>query len=1675
VVQTVGAVTLVGYFSYRSGQHAVADLANQLMQEKGNRIVQNLEYYLLKTPKTVAREHKAAIKLGILDWRNTSLMQTYFVEQLNIHGDVNGMMITTQSKDFLAVGHPKPNRLVIRQRNAKTGALENYAADREGNRLYLQDTLPHYDPHADPPTNPWYRVAKESKEEFWQLVVSLVQGQDYPILMMAYFLPFTDSQGNFQGVLSASIYLDQVGEFLRTLGIGTTGQAFIIDEKGLLIATSTTELPFRRNPAIQPKETSPPETLRLAAQDSQNLVTRTAAAWSLNPEAYPKGFRLHNQQYFGRVIPFQLDNQINWTIVVVVPESDFIDQIQANVYRTVLLCGLALLGAIGSGMWTSKRITRSLFRLTQATQTVASGTLDTPLPATRIAEVESLRTSFAQMVMALQEANQLRQNYAQDLERQVAEKTAALTEAQRIAKVGSWEFDLATQEVVWSQELYRIYEAEELAPVPRPDLTIQQIHPDDHERFQQEVVEAVIIREPFNTDLKIITQKGNIRYIQAKGQPIYNVQGEVVKLAGIVADISDRKVTELALQAQEQKLSSIAANIPGGIYRAVYSAEGNLLSLYLSDSYRRLLGYDPNELLQHPEGLNNALSLIHPDDRPKFFQALQLAGQTLEPGQLEYRLMTASGEGKWIVDHARFQRGEQGELIVDGVDIDISDRKLTQEALRQSEERFQEIASTINQLFFIRCAKSQQFLYISPAYEKIFGRTCESLYRHPDSWLKTVHPDDREEIIASVAQQCQGNSVTREYRIIRPDGTIRWIFAQVLLIRDEAGNPLRFVGFAGDITDRKQTEEALQQSERLFRILSEISPVGIFRSDASGQTTYANQRACDIVGVPLDEVLGFQWITYIHPDDINQVQQGWQDAIAHQVHWQGEYRIVNREGRVIWVLAQAALERDETGQVVGYVGTLTDISDRKCAEAALKQSEERYLAILEDQTELITRFQPDGTLTFVNQAFCRYYGVSRSEVLHQRYQPYIFPEYLEKITQLLNSLNVENPVEIVEHRVIIAGEIRWMQWINRAIFDEQGNFIEFQSVGRDITEQRQAQEALKNSERKFKGAFDTLAVGMCLVSIAGGFLEVNTALCQMLGYSESELLSMRWQDIVYPEDQSQELEFIERMYAGEQEGYQLEQRFFRQDRTVIWGLSSISLMRGTQQEPLYLIAQITDITERKHSEEVLQNAKEAAEAANRAKSTFLANMSHELRTPLNGILGYAQILQQDKYITSQQQKGVEIIYKCGEHLLTLINDILDLSKIEAGKIELHPEEFYFPSFLTSILEIFHLKASQKDINFTYQPLTPLPATIHADEKRLRQILMNLLSNAVKFTDTGSVTFKVEVVHGSKQPTMNNELSSIKKIRFQVEDTGIGIKSEQLPNIFLPFEQVGDSSRQAEGTGLGLTITQRLVSLMGSKIFVESTPGVGSKFGFDLDLLVTSNFVESIPLQSIHNIISYQGQTQKILVVDDRWENCAVIINILQPLGFELLEASNGQEGLEKAIQFQPNLILVDLVMPVMDGCEMSRRLRQLPEFHQTPIIAISANAFDVHRQRSIESGCNDFIPKPIQVEVLLDKIQSALNLSWNYEEHSEHLLEQIKDEQSDTKLHSQVMILPPSHELLPLYEAASTGDVEGVEQEVSRLQQLPPRYSSFILRIVELSDEFDYEEITNLIDLHLSQ
>lgn len=500
----------------------------------------------------------------------------------------------------------------------------------------------------------------------------------------------------------------------------------------------------------------------------------------------------------------------------------------------------------------------------------------------------------------------------------------------------------------------------------------------------------------------------------------------------------------------------------------------------------------------------------------------------------------------------------------------------------------------------------------------------------------------------------------------------------------------------------------------------------------------------------------------------------------------------------------------------------------------------------------------------------------------------------------------------------------------------------------------------------------------------------------------------------------------------------------------------------------------------------LKEAKEAADRASRAKSEFLANMSHELRTPLNGILGYAQILLRDKTTDSKQKDGLNIIQQCGSHLLTLINDVLDISKIEAGKLELNTTDFQFEKFLLGVQEICRLKAEQKEITFNYQVVNHLPLVICTDEKRLRQVLINLLGNAIKFTDTGGVTFKVGVVtnypefiqyKNTKPSTTNDPIllannqeseSTIHKIRFQVEDTGIGMTPEQIKKIFMPFEQVGDRSRKAEGTGLGLAISRQIVEMMGGKIKVESTYRVGSKFWFDLDLPIKKNWIKSDLSQSNQNVIGYQGKQRTILIVDDRWENRSVVINLLEPVGFKVIEAGNGQEGLEKAREFKPDLIITDLSMPVMDGLEMTQRLRHSAAFKDALIIASSASVFSSDRQRTREAGCKDFLPKPVQASNLFEQLQHYLQLVWIYETENK-----LISETPPTSNQVEKMIFPPSEELIALYQAANAGYILDIQQEANRLKQLDPKYVVFADEILNLAKNFDDEAIVNLVSSYL--
>ncbi|MBD1821580.1 AAA family ATPase [Cyanobacteria bacterium FACHB-DQ100] len=472
-----------------------------------------------------------------------------------------------------------------------------------------------------------------------------------------------------------------------------------------------------------------------------------------------------------------------------------------------------------------------------------------------------------------------------------------------------------------------------------------------------------------------------------------------------------------------------------------------------------------------------------------------------------------------------------------------------------------------------------------------------------------------------------------------------------------------------------------------------------------------------------------------------------------------------------------------------------------------------------------------------------------------------------------------------------------------------------------------------------------------------------------------------------------------------------------------------------------------------------QRAEEIAQSANRAKSEFLANMSHELRTPLNGILGYTQISQKDRSLSEQQKHRIAIIHQCGEHLLTLINDVLDLSKIEARKMELYPKEFNFAEFLQSIAEICRIKAEQKGVSLIYQPLSPLPKVIRADDKRLRQVLLNLLGNAVKFTETGTIAFKV----GYHE----------QKLRFQVEDSGIGIATNQLDEIFKPFQQVGENSRKPEGTGLGLAISGQLVEMMGGTLQVKSTLGVGSTFWFDLDLLaIDSSAATAHALQ--RTITGVKGNKRKILVVDDKATNRSVLINFLEPIGFDVLDAVDGQDGLDKAQAFQPDAVLIDLVMPNLDGFEATRRLRLMPALKDIVVIAISASVFEFDQQQSLKVGCNDFLPKPIREDDLLQKLQEHLKLEWVYEnenEIAEPFGESDKQEnsQASSSSVSPDFSIPPAEEIAIFLDLVMRGDLRAIAKRATQLEESNQQWSPFATHLRQLAKEFKGRQILEFL------
>lgn len=586
--------------------------------------------------------------------------------------------------------------------------------------------------------------------------------------------------------------------------------------------------------------------------------------------------------------------------------------------------------------------------------------------------------------------------------------------------------------------------------------------------------------------------------------------------------------------------------------------------------------------------------------------------------------------------------------------------------------------------------------------------------------------------------------------------------------------------------------------------------------------------------------------------------------------------------------------------------------------------------------------------------------------------------------------------------------------------------------------------ALKQSEEKFSAAFNSSPSPIALIKVPEGtFTEVNATFLQFVGYDLEEIIGFK------PE----ELHLIHRrhliilhrilMGLGEVKNFELDvYPRAGNPKTVL-----LSLEMTDFGSDVYILLIASDISDRKATELELKQAKEAAEIANAAKGRFLANMSHELRTPLNGILGFAQILKHSTHLSTEDLKGVDIIYQCGNHLLNLINDILDISKIDAEKMEILAQDFHLANFLQGVIGICLIKAQEKKLILTSELDPNLPMGLRGDTKRIRQVLINLLGNAIKFTHQGNVTLKVSLLD-HQAPEL---APGVNWIRFAVIDTGVGMHSSELERIFMPFEQVGDLQQRSEGTGLGLAITAKIVQVLGGKITVESQPNQGSTFMVDIPLAQSFEWnITSFDLS--HNYLGFKGHKNRILLVDHHAQHRKFLVDLLQPLGFELTEATKVMEAETQITKLLPHLVIADLGMPQKTGLELICLIRDRPEWQDIPIIIVANRTFDHLKNTILTAGANAFLSRPFTGVELLDLLREFLDLEWIL------LPTQVPSE-------SPAISLPREAELSHLTELIGKGRVHQIVAYIDELQQQHPEYQTFAVRARELAENFEIDKL----------
>ncbi|MEA5467622.1 response regulator [Spirulina sp. 06S082] len=627
--------------------------------------------------------------------------------------------------------------------------------------------------------------------------------------------------------------------------------------------------------------------------------------------------------------------------------------------------------------------------------------------------------------------------------------------------------------------------------------------------------------------------------------------------------------------------------------------------------------------------------------------------------------------------------------------------------------------------------------------------------------------------------------------------------------------------------------------------------------------------------------------------------------------------------------------------------------------------------------------------------------------------------------------------------------------------------LQLQQQNQQLQQEIESRQAVEEHLRILKRAIAESVNGIIIIEARienYPIIFVNTGFERITGYSSDEVLGQEFDFLLDSDRESEDFQKLKEAIATGK-SCQILLHDTRKDKTRFWNELSLSPVRDKKGNLTHFIGIQNDVSHRISIEEKIIRAKEIADEANQAKSTFIANMSHELRSPLNAILGFSQLMARSQGLSQSDRENIGIINRSGEHLLTLINNILDLSKIEAGKTVLQPVNFDFYRLLDEVEDMFLLRAENKGLKLIFERQEQIPQYVCTDIVKLRQILINLLGNAIKFTHVGGISVRVR--KGKEENETKTETHyqfPITQIHFDVIDTGVGIAESELDRLFEAFAQTQAGAETQEGTGLGLPIAQKFARLMGGDIRVHSVEGKGSTFSFDIwvGAALAMEVLEAKPKHQVIALANHQIQ-YRVLVVDDRPSNRILLVKLLQPLGFAVKEAENGKRAIEIWETWEPHLIWMDMRMPVMDGYEATKYIKRTIKGNATAVIALTASALEEEKAIVLSAGCDDFVRKPFREEELFETMAKHLGVRYVYDDTDR----QTQHKKQNHILDSGGLGVMPEPWRKQLYQAAIDLDDE---QILTLVAEIPEDYANLAKAIANLVNQFRIDKIIELIE-----